>query len=70
MVVVFNFANKIQKEYCINFPRSGVWNVRFNSDWKGYSPDFKDTLAPDVIVEADTGSVTIAPYSTLILTRD
>lgn len=70
VVVILNFANKVQKDYSIHFPRSGAWRVRFNSDWKGYSRDFKDTPADLVTVENDRASVTIAPYSALILSQD
>ena len=70
VIIVLNLANKIQKDYFINFPRKGVWRVRFNSDWKGYSPDFKDTKITEVNVENDGATITIAPYSVLILSQD
>ena len=54
----------------VRFPRPGVWRVRFNSDWKGYSPDFKDTNVQEVRVESGAVSVAIAPYSVLILSQD
>jgi 1,4-alpha-glucan branching enzyme len=70
VVVICNFTNKPQKEYVINFPHDGLWRVRFNSDWKGYSPDFKDTNVQEVRVESGAVSVAIAPYSVLILSQD
>jgi 1,4-alpha-glucan branching enzyme len=70
VVVVFNFANRTQKDYIINFPRAGTWTTRFNSDWKGYSPEFKDTEISAVTVEDGTGAITIAPYSILIFSQD
>jgi 1,4-alpha-glucan branching enzyme len=70
VVVIINFANLLQEDYYINFPRKGTWRVRFSSDWKGYSPDFKDVVTPDVIVEGASGKFNIAPYSVLILSQD
>lgn len=70
VIVIFNFANKIYKDYSIHFPRTGTWHVRFNSDWKGYSPEFKDTKLDEVHVEGDSGAVVLAPYSVLILSQD
>ncbi len=66
MVVVFNFTNRTQKDYSFHFPRPGVWKVRFDSDWKGYSPEFKGLTVDDVTVEGDSGTVTLAPYTVLI----
>jgi 1,4-alpha-glucan branching enzyme len=70
VVVIFNLANRMQKDYFINFPRPGIWQVRFNSDWKGYSPHFKNTHTTEVVVENGGGSFTIAPYAVLILSQD
>ena len=70
VVVVFNLANREQKDYFVNFPRPGVWQVRFNSDWKGYSPDFKGSSTKDVHVDGDGAALDIAPYSVLILSQD
>lgn len=70
VVVVFNLANRQQDNYFINFPRAGSWKVRFNSDWKGYSPDFRDTQSSEVQVESDGGAIQIGPYSVLILSQD
>jgi 1,4-alpha-glucan branching enzyme len=72
-VIIFNFTNQQLTDYTIDFPVAGTWKVRFNSDWQGYSPDFTDRPATDVIVNEDTGntgSLAIAPYSALILSRD
>ena len=70
VIVIFNLANREQKDYFINFPRGGTWQVRFNSDWKGYSPEFKDTEVQAVKVEGDGATVNIAPYSVIILSQD
>lgn len=70
VVVVINFANRVQKDYLIHFPCPGIWRARFNSDWKGYSQDFKDTQLDTVTVENGQAPVTIAPYSVLIFSQD
>ncbi len=70
VVVVFNFANRTQKDYIINFPRPGHWAIRFNSDWKGYSLDFKEVPSPEPDVESGSAAVTLAPYSVLILSQE
>lgn len=70
VVIVLNFANKMQKDYFINFPRQGVWRVRFNSDWKGYSPEFKGTDISEINVQGDGANVVIPPYSILVLSQD
>ncbi len=69
-VVICNFANKSQKDYKMQFPHDGVWRVRFNSDWKGYSADFKNTDISEVRVADGEGIVHVGPYSTLILSQD
>jgi len=70
VVVVINFANKAQRDYAIHFPRDGRWVVRFNSDWKGYSPDFKDIAVQDTHVQNGSGTIALGPYAVLILSQD
>jgi 1,4-alpha-glucan branching enzyme len=70
VIVVFNFTNHQQTNYYINFPRKGRWVVRFNSSWKGYSPDFKPKEIEAVDVTDETGSLDLAPYSVLILSQE
>jgi 1,4-alpha-glucan branching enzyme len=70
VIVIINFANQEQKDYQINFPRPGTWVVRFNSSWKGYSSDFEEIGISELIVENNTGKVSLAPYSALILSQD
>ena len=40
VIVLLNFANRAYESYTFGFPRAGIWQVRFNSDWSGYSADF------------------------------
>lgn len=70
VVVVINFTNNSLQNYSINFPRPGDWQVRFNSDYKGYSDDFSSGETQPIKVDAQTGSLTLPPYSVLILSQD
>lgn len=69
VIVVVNFSNSLLSDYRFRFPLSGLWKIRFNSDWKGYSPEFKNTENIDITAEND-GALTLAPYSVLILSQD
>lgn len=70
VVVVTNFSDTTLPEYELPLPRPGTWTVRFNSSWRGYSPDFHEvdwqTTATD-----DTGraTVTLAPYGVYIISQ-
>ncbi len=70
VIVICSFANKSHDNYLIDFPNPGNWKVRFNSDWKGYSQDFKDIGKSEVPVDQNTGSIDLGPYAVLILSRD
>ncbi|MCX7049003.1 MAG: alpha-amylase family glycosyl hydrolase [Candidatus Sumerlaeota bacterium] len=77
VVVVANFANRAYESYSLGFPKEGLWRVRFNSDWQGYSADFGnhpgyDTTASDSPLDdmPFRANVGIGPYSVLILSQD
>ena len=77
VVVVMNFANRSYPSYTVGFPRPGLWRVRFNSDWNGYSGDFGNTAGFDTTAGgpgADglsyRGNAGIGPYTALILSQD
>ena len=76
-LVLANFANRAYDSYRIGVPRDGLWRVRFNSDWRGYSPDFGDT--PTFDRGADpiprdglpfSAALALGPYSVVILSQD
>lgn len=69
-LVILNFSNRTLDGYQLNFPASGKWVVRFNSSWKGYSQDFKEVNISGVPAEGDTATLTLPPYSILILSQD
>jgi 1,4-alpha-glucan branching enzyme len=77
VVVVANFANRACEGYTVGFPRPGMWRVRFNSDWNGYSTDFSNYLSVDTSAEggpADglpaSAELDVGPYSVIILSQD
>ena len=76
VIVVCNFRNQQFNDYRIGLPRPGLWKVRFNSDWEGYSDDFGTLYSPDVSSDTiardglnHSGMLAIAPYSVLILSQ-
>jgi 1,4-alpha-glucan branching enzyme len=77
VVVVVNLADRGYDSYRVGFPRGGLWRVRLNGDWGGYSPDFTNRSSNDVWASdngADTmpfaGNVGLGPYSTVIFSQD
>jgi len=47
VVVVANFSGRYFPNYRVGFPRGGLWYVRFNSDFNGYSSNFGNTRTLD-----------------------
>jgi 1,4-alpha-glucan branching enzyme len=77
VVVALNFADRGYNSYTIGLPRSGRWQVRFNSDWVGYDPSFGSWLGYDTDTfdgAADgmptAANIGIGPYTALILSQD
>jgi len=77
VIVIANFANRIYANYALGFPRDGMWRVRFNSDWAGYSKDFGNQLGYDTLTSDESrdgmpfqANVGMGPYSVLILSQD
>jgi 1,4-alpha-glucan branching enzyme len=70
VIVVINFTNSSQENYYVNVPRNGLWRVRFNSSWEGYSQDFKGIAPTDSDAQDFRLSVALAPYSVVILSQD
>ena len=71
------FTTRPATGYNVGFPRQGLWQLRLNSDWKGYSIDFDGNFAGDVEAHSDPydglcarGTLDIAPYSVLIFSQD
>jgi len=77
VVVVANFSHEAREVYRIGFPRPGLWKLRLNSDWAGYSEDFADFPSHDVeAVEQDcdgmkwSAEVSVGGYTALIFSQD
>ena len=77
VVVVANLANRTHEHYRIGLPREGLWKLRLNSDWQGYSDDFANFASTDVSAAAGEfdgcpchAKVGIGPYSVLIFSQD
>jgi 1,4-alpha-glucan branching enzyme len=77
VVVIMNFRDESFESYVIGVPAAGKWKVRLNSDWKGYNSEFSDNYTgdPDASDGKTDGldyyiSVSIGPYSVLILSQD
>jgi 1,4-alpha-glucan branching enzyme len=80
VIVVASFTNRsLTDNYRIGFPRGGNWTMRFNSDWKGYSPDFQDVGNSDGHVHAEeapcdgcdfSAAVELPPYGLLIFSQE
>lgn len=77
VVVVVNFSTHSYKDYALEFPVSGKWFIRLNSDERRYDKDFTDIGGSFIHAEPlqdEKGSahsqIAIGPYSFLILSQD
>ncbi len=76
-VVIANFADRTIEDLRIGFPAPGRWKVRLNSDSAVYAPDFGAHEANDLDADgealdgcAQSGLVSVGPYSVVILSRE
>lgn len=77
VVVVANFFRDARDGYLVGFPAAGTWKLRFNSDWQGYSDDFRNHPSSGVVASPvardglpGQAAVSIGPYSVLIFSQD
>jgi 1,4-alpha-glucan branching enzyme len=79
VIVVAHFSRQGFDEYRIGVPVGGLWRVRLNTDWEGYSPEFGDIPYPVTDIQsepvaadgwAESIRFSLAPYSLLILSQD
>ena len=77
VVVVANFSHEARGVYRVGFPREGLWKLRLNTDWAGYSEDFGDLASNDVAAEAQesdgmpwSAEVAVGAYGALIFSQD
>lgn len=76
-VVVAKFADRSVDDLRIGFPAPGRWNVRFNSDTASYAYEFGSHEVFDIDADgesmdgcAQSGLVSLAPYSVVIFSRE
>lgn len=48
VVVVVNLSHHAHENYKLGFPAPGIWRLRLNSDWNGYSRGFGNQSSSDV----------------------
>jgi len=77
VMVVANFSNQSFKNYALGVPKLGMWRVRFNSDWKGYSENFDNFPTIDTEAQPEPlhgmplrALLDMGPYSLAILSQD
>lgn len=71
VLVIANLSDQRFKEYRIGVPIAGTWHVRFNSSWKGYSPDFSEARVTTVTTDKhNVLTVALSDYSLLVLGQD
>lgn len=77
VVVVANFSGQTRDDYTVGFPALGPWQLRFNSDWQGYSADFQGYASSGTSAELGHydgmpchATVSLAPYSVLVFSQD
>ena len=71
VVVCMNFSGETRTNFNVQFPSSGTWHVRMNTDWTVYGGDFGNA-GPSQTVNVGGGNVagiTIPPHSAIILAR-
>lgn len=71
VIVLINFSEQLLRNYELYFPVAGTWHVRFNSSWKGYSPDFSDVFIANVMTDDSSKATLDLPgMSAIILAQD
>jgi 1,4-alpha-glucan branching enzyme len=80
VVVVVNLSHQAHENYQLGFPAPGIWRLRFNSDWSGYSRGFGNQACADVMASATVntkrdnfpaeGIINIGGYTALIFSQD
>jgi 1,4-alpha-glucan branching enzyme len=77
VIVLLNMSNRAYSSYNIGFPQGGIWKVRLNSDWKGYSSDFNNHPSYDTTANfgkkdgmSFNGNIGIGAYSFIILSQE
>ncbi|MEO6109774.1 MAG: alpha-amylase family glycosyl hydrolase [Candidatus Saccharimonadales bacterium] len=71
VLVIINCSDQRFTDYKLYVPVPGLWHVRFNSSWKGYSSDFNETKVSSVMTDENSQiSIELADFNIVILTQD
>ena len=77
LVVVINAHHQPREAYRLGFPHGGLWKLRLNTDWQGYSDAFGDFASHDVEAVAGecdgmrfAAEVAIGPYTALVFSQE
>ena len=77
VVVVLNFHHQPREAYRLGFPHAGLWKLRLNTDWRGYSDRFGDFASHDALATegeqdgmAHAAEIAIGPYTALVFSQD
>ncbi len=75
VLVILNFSHNVHQDYRIGLAHEGLWDVIFNSGWKGYDQEFSEVHIVEVHTQAGEEnnpfyiSVDIPAYGGIILAR-
>ena len=70
VVVLFNLSTVSKQNISIPLPKAGKWQLKFNSDWKGYSQDFGSESSEqfvEITQDGESVPLVMPPYSVQIL---
>ena len=70
VVVLLNLSHEVREMIPVCMPKLGRWDIRFNSDWSGYSDDFDNISLESQLDAVSTDEplfFSLAPYSLQIL---
>ena len=77
VVVVANMSQRSYPAYTLGLPRAGLWRVRVNSDWEGYSPAFGGHPSTEFWASGPgrdempaQGTISVGAYTALVLSQD
>ncbi|MEM9065384.1 MAG: alpha-amylase family glycosyl hydrolase [Planctomycetota bacterium] len=77
VIVIANFGSTAYSSYNIGMPSGGLWRVRFNSDWNGYSSSFGNHPAWDTWANwgakdgmSHNANISVGPYTVVVLSKD
>jgi 1,4-alpha-glucan branching enzyme len=70
-LIIANFGDTAHDIYQLRLPLSGTWRVRFNSTWKGYSPDFPQVDISTVTTDGNRMiTLNLPAYAALIFSQE